>query len=242
MIGPIRLNKALAQAGIASRRKAEELIARSKVKVNGKLVKKQGVIIDPLKDIIEVSGNNISLLAEKKYYFLLNKPAGYVTTTSDPHHKKTVMNFLPKIKGLFPAGRLDKNTTGLLLITNDGELTYRLTHPKFEISKVYNAEVAGIISEPELKRIEKGVYFDGKRSVPCNAKVVKKVSNRTIVQLEIHEGRKRQVRRMFEAIGHKVLKLDRIEYGRIKKDIKIGSFRKLKDTEVKMLYNKARLK
>ena len=227
----IRLHKAIAQAGIASRRKAEKLIASGKVRVNGKIVKKQGVIVEPSRDTIEVLGGKISPFAKRKYYFLLNKPVGYVTTTKDPHHRKTVMELVPDIKGLFPVGRLDKNTTGLLLITNDGELAYRLTHPKFEIEKVYNAEVDGDIIESELKKLEKGVHIDGKRTSPCKIKI----SNKATVQLKIHEGRKRQVRRMFEAIGHRVLKLDRIEYAGIRAGIKRGACRKLRPSEIKKL-------
>lgn len=230
----IRLHKAIAQAGIASRRKAEKLIASGKVRVNGKIVKKQGVIVEPSRDTIEVLGGKISPFAKRKYYFLLNKPVGYVTTTKDPHRRKTVMELIPDIKGLFPAGRLDKNTAGLLVITNDGELAYRLTHPKFEIEKVYNAEVDGDITESELKKLEKGVYIDGKRTAPCKLKVF----NKTKVQITIHEGRKRQVRRMLETIGHKVLKLDRIEYAGIKADIKRGACRKLRAAEIKNLYEK----
>ncbi|UCH12504.1 MAG: rRNA pseudouridine synthase [Candidatus Omnitrophota bacterium] len=227
----IRLHKAIAQAGIASRRKAEKLIASGKVKVNGKIVKKQGVIVEPSRDAIEVLGGKISPFAKRKYYFLLNKPVGYVTTTKDPRRRKTVMELIPDIKGLFPVGRLDKNTTGLLLITNDGELAYRLTHPKFEIEKVYNAEVDGDITESELKKLEKGVYIDGKRTSPCKIKIL----NKAAVQLRIHEGRKRQVRRMFEAIGYRVLKLDRIEYAGIRAGIKRGACRKLRPSEIKDL-------
>jgi len=234
----IRLHKAIAQAGIASRRKAEKLIASGKVRVNGKIVKKQGVIVEPSTDTIEVLGGKIPPFAKRKYYFLLNKPVGYVTTTKDPHRRKTVMELVPDIKGLFPVGRLDKNTAGLLVITNDGELAYRLTHPKFEIEKVYNAEVNGDITESELKKLEKGVFVDGKRTSPCKIKIL----NKTTVQLNIHEGRKRQVRRMFEAIGHRVLKLDRIEYAGIKPDIKRGNFRRLKPSEVKSLYKRVGLK
>ena len=227
----IRLHKAIAQAGIASRRKAEKLIASGKVRVNGKIVKKQGVIVEPSRDTIEVLGGKISPFAKRKYYFLLNKPVGYVTTTKDPRRRKTVMELVPDIKGLFPVGRLDKNTTGLLLITNDGELAYRLTHPKFEIEKIYNAEVDGDITESELKKLEKGVYIDGKRTSPCKIKIL----NKAIVRLKIHEGRKRQVRRMFEAIGHRVLKLDRIEYAGIRAGIKRGACRKLRPSEIKRI-------
>ena len=233
----IRLHKAIAQAGIASRRKAEKLIASGKVKVNGKIVKKQGVIVEPSRDTIEVLGGKIPPFAKRKYYFLLNKPVGYVTTTKDPHRRKTVMELVPDIKGLFPVGRLDKNTTGLLLITNDGELAYRLTHPKFEIEKVYNAEVDGDITESELKKLEKGVYIDGKRTSPCKIKIL----NKATVRLKIHEGRKRQVRRMFEAIGHRALKLDRIEYAGIRAGIKRGACRKLRPSEIKDLYERVGL-
>ncbi|MFH0733008.1 MAG: pseudouridine synthase [Candidatus Omnitrophota bacterium] len=135
----MRLQKAIAQAGVASRRKAEALIGEGKVKVNGKIINTQGFIVDLSIDSIEVNGKSISIAARKKHYFLLNKPTGYVTSVSDPHNDKNVMHLIPKIKGLFPVGRLDKNTTGLLLITNDGELAHRLMHPRFNISNTYVA-------------------------------------------------------------------------------------------------------
>lgn len=240
----IRLNKAIARAGIAARRKADELIAQGRVKVNGKLIKLLGTKVDISKDAIEVSGKKLDFFKKDKHYFLLNKPAGHITSIHDPHNKKNVMQLVPMINGLFPVGRLDKNTTGLLLITNDGELAHRLTHPKFNMPKVYNAEVDGKLIDMDLKRLEKGIFLDGEKTAPCKVKTIVGAASRqrTQIQITLHQGRKRQIRRMLGKLGYNVLKLDRMEYAGIKKDIKLGGYRKLKESEIKSLYRKVGLR
>jgi 23S rRNA pseudouridine2605 synthase len=242
MMKTLRLQKIIAQAGIASRRKAESLIAQRKVKVNGKIISQQGVLVDPDKDIIEVNGKVVPSIKKDKNYLLLNKPAGYVTTVSDPHHMKTVMDLVPRVKGLFPVGRLDKNTTGLLLLTNDGELAYRLMHPKFNIYKTYHVVTAEKLDKTKINKLSNGVYFDGKKSAKCKVSIIKQDFKNTVVEIIIHEGRKRQIRRMFEVVDHRIFKLERTEYAGIKNDIKQGTCRELKKSEIDMLYNKVKLK
>jgi len=261
MTDKMRLHKAIALTGIASRRKAEILISEGRVRLNNKIVTRQGIVVDPSKDKIEVFGKKLDFKITEKIYFLLNKPKDCVTSVKDPHNKKTVMHLLPKIKGLFPVGRLDKDTTGLLLITNDGDLAYRLTHPKFNVFKVYNVTVKpettnnaqgrGGLNLPYLvdkvKLLEKGIVIDNKKTAPCKTKIAGAVpaSARTglwpqkqaTIQITIHEGRKRQVKRMFEAIGYKVLELDRVEYAGLKNDIKLGTYRELSKKEIEKLHS-----
>ena len=232
-----RLSKVIATSGIASRRKAEELIDNGFVKVNGKVVREQGVKVDS-SDIIEV--NNRILKKELKEYYLLYKPRGIVTTTNDEKGRKTVVDLIKTGKRIYPVGRLDYDTTGLLLLTNDGELTNILTHPSNNIDKVYVAKVKGLIGKVQIKSLENGVLIDGVKTSKSKARILKydKKTDSSFVELTIHEGKNHQVKKMFEAIGYEVVKLKRERYAFLTLDgLKSGEYRKLSVKEVKKLYS-----
>ena len=232
-----RLSKVIASSGIASRRKAEELIDNGLVKVNGKVVREQGVKVDT-SDIIEV--NNRILKKELKEYYLLYKPRGVVTTTSDEKGRKTVVDLISSGKRIYPVGRLDYDTTGILLLTNDGELTNILTHPSNNIDKVYVAKVKGLIGKVQIKTLESGVLIDGVKTSKSKARILKydKKTDSSFVELIIHEGKNHQVKKMFEAIGYEVVKLKRERYAFLTLDgLKSGEYRKLSVKEIKKLYS-----
>ena len=232
-----RLQKVIANSGYCSRRKAEELIINGKVKVNNILVKELGVKVND-NDIITVDGK--SLVKEKKEYILLYKPRGVVTTTSDEKNRKTVLDLIETNNRLYPVGRLDYDTTGILLLTNDGELTNILIHPKNEVEKVYIAKIEGILTGDDIKKLEKGVIIDNKKTAPCKVKV-KKVDRHnviTLVQLTIHEGKNHQVKKMFEAVGKTVIKLKREKFAFLDlSGLKPGEYRYLSIKEIKKLYS-----
>jgi len=232
-----RLQKIIAMKGYCSRRKAEELIANKKVKVNGELVTTMGYKAS-VNDFIEVEGNPLDEVEDKVYY-LLNKPRGVVTTSSDEKGRKTVVDLIDTKKRIYPVGRLDYDTTGLIILTNDGDLTNYLIHPKNNIEKVYVAKIKGIISKVELARLCKGVTIDGYKTSKAKAKILKidKKKNTSVVELIIHEGKNHQVKKMFEAIGFDVLKLKRESISFLTLDgVKPGSYRQLSIKEVKKLY------
>lgn len=230
-----RLQKVIANSGYCSRRKAEELIKNGKVMVNGKKIEELGFKVDG-NDIITVE--NKILKKENKEYILLYKPRGVVTTTSDEKGRKTVLDLIETNKRLYPVGRLDYDTSGLLLLTNDGELTNILIHPKNEIDKVYIAKINGIMNGFEIKTLEKGVLIDGKKTAPCKVKVRKKEKDSSIIELTIHEGKNHQVKKMFETIGFKVLKLKREKLAFLNlSGLEPGEYRYLSIKEVKMLYS-----
>lgn len=230
-----RLQKVITNSGYCSRRKAEELIKNGKVMVNEKKIEELGFKVDG-NDIITVE--NKILKKENKEYILLYKPRGVVTTTSDEKGRKTVLDLIETNKRLYPVGRLDYDTSGLLLLTNDGELTNILIHPKNEIDKVYIAKINGIMNGFEIKTLEKGVLIDGKKTAPCKVKVRKKEKDSSIIELTIHEGKNHQVKKMFEAIGFKVLKLKREKLAFLNlSGLKPGEYRYLSIKEVKMLYS-----
>lgn len=234
-----RLQKIIALSGYCSRRKAEELISKGKVKVNGEIINEMGYKAN-FSDFIEVEGKPLNN-SEDKVYYLLNKPRGVVTTSNDDKGRKTVIDLIKTNKRIYPVGRLDYDTTGLLILTNDGELTNFLTHPKNNIEKVYVAKIKGLITKEELARLCNGVYIDGKKSSKAKAKILKidKKSNSSIVELIIHEGRNHQVKNMFKAIGYDVLKLKRESVSFLTLDgLKSGEYRELSIKEVKMLYSK----
>lgn len=235
-MNPVRLQKILAQAGIASRREAEKIILSGRVKVNGKTVTELGIKADPEKDRIQVDGNQLSL-SEKKVYYLLNKPTGYVTTMKDPQGRSTVADLVASIEErVYPVGRLDYDTSGLLFITNDGELANALAHPKKEVDKCYEARVMGIPSLETLSRLEKGVMLDDGMTAPAKARLIKKEGAKAWIEIIIHEGRNRQVRRMLEAMGHKVIKLRRVSIGPVKLgSLAVGRLRPLTPKEVESL-------
>lgn len=232
-----RLQKVIALSGYCSRRKAEELIVQGKVRVDGNIVTELGTKVDGNSQIT-IDGK--TLTRESKEYILLYKPRGVVTTTSDDKNRKTVLDLIDTDKRLYPIGRLDYDTTGLLLLTNDGELTNLLIHPKNEIDKVYIAKIEGIMSSSDIRRLENGVLIDGYKTSKSKVKVKKidKKNNCSLVQLTIHEGKNHQVKNMFSAVGYKVLKLKREKVAFLDLNgLKPGEYRKLNIKEVKKLYS-----
>ncbi len=234
-----RLQKYLAGAGIASRRKCEELILQGQVRVNNTVVTKLGTKVDPQKDTVKVKGKLIKYKEEKHYsYILLNKPKGYLTSLSDPFSRPIVLDLLKDIKErVYPVGRLDFNSEGLLILTDDGELTHALTHPAKEVEKVYIVKVKGIPSSEKLKTLSKGVILENNyRILPCKIYLLKITNGNTILKIKIREGKKRQIRKMGEYIGHFVLKLRRTQLGPISlKGVKPGEYRYLNKEEIRSL-------
>ena len=245
--GGERLQKILSQAGIASRRLAEELIAQGRVQVNGVTVTQLGTKADPARDEIKVDGRRIRA-EQRRRYVLLNKPRGYITSRSDPQGRPTVMDLLKEVKEyVYPVGRLDYDSEGLLLLTNDGELAARLTHPRHEVEKVYEARVRGVPDAHALDRLARGVTIEGRRTAPARVRasepVVRSGGEQTIVELTIHEGRYRQVRQMFEAVGHPVVRLKRVRIGPIEDpQMPPGHWRELTPREVAKLQRAAGLR
>ena len=233
-----RLQKIIANAGVASRRKAEELILDGSVTVNGRIVRELGTKADPEEDAIKVGGKLIHL-PQKKTYIALNKPKGYITSMSDPQGRPVVIELLKGVKGkVYPAGRLDYDTEGLLLLTNDGDLAYILMHPSHEMPKTYLAKVKGIIEDKAIERLERGIRLREGITAPALVKKIKKTDANSWIEITVHEGRYRQVRRMLEEIRYPVLKLIRIRYGPIDLgDIPQGKYRHLTSQEVKKLKN-----
>ena len=234
----MRINKYIASCGIASRRKAEELILENRVKVNGKIINELSFQINEGKDKVEVDGKLIGL-EEKLVYIMLNKPEGYVTTVKDQFDRKSVIDLVKDIGArVYPIGRLDYETSGLLLLTNDGDLTYKLTHPKHEVDKTYIATVKGIPTQSEITNFEKGLYIEDYKTAPAKIKIVKKndEKNYAVCEIKIHEGRNRQVRKMCKAINHPVMNLRRKAMGKIVlKDVEGGKYRYLTNDEINYL-------
>lgn len=232
-----RLQKILSQAGVASRRASEQLIIDGRVTVNGQTMRELGTKADPSADDIRVDGRRVKL-AERHRYVLLNKPKGYVTTRSDPERRSTVMELLRGIREyIYPVGRLDYDTEGLLILTNDGDLAARLTHPRHEVPRVYEVEVAGVPDDHDIARISKGVIIDGRRTEPARVELGPgHHTTHATLRITISEGRNRQVRRMFDSIGHPVDHLRRISIGPIKDPrLKVGYWRELMPDEVAAL-------
>ena len=233
----MRLNKYIAQAGIASRRKADELIANGNVKINGNTVREMGTIVSE-EDEVYVNGRKIKA-ASKFVYIMLNKPKGYITSLDDDKNRPIVSELIGDIEErLFPIGRLDYNTSGMLLMTNDGELAYKLTHPKHHIFKTYRARVSGYLSIEKVARLKKGIDIGGFVTSPAKVEVIKQGERSAIVQIQIYEGKNRQVRKMFSAVGNKVVELERIGIGELKLGhLKEGHYRKLSKGEIDYLKN-----
>jgi 23S rRNA pseudouridine2605 synthase/16S rRNA pseudouridine516 synthase len=231
-----RLQKYLARAGIDSRRRCEELILQGYVRVNNSVITKLGIKINPQKDIIEVKGKLVKFIEKKKYtYILLNKPKGFITSLHDPYNRPTILELLKDIKErIYPIGRLDFNSEGLLILTDDGELTYALTHPSKEIEKTYIVKVKGVPSLKKLNILSKGIILENNYKIlPCNIHMLKTISDNAILKIKLREGKKRQIRRMFEYIGHPVLKLRRIQIDSIRlKGVKSGEYRHLNKQEI----------
>lgn len=234
-----RLQKILSQAGIASRRASEQLMIDGRVTVNGGTARELGTKADPSRDDIRVDGRRIRM-PERHRYLLLNKPRGYVTTRSDPHRRPTVMDLLRGVREyVYPVGRLDFESEGLLILTNDGELAALLTHPRHGVARVYEVQVLGSPDGHDVERLARGVTIDGRLTRPADVQTVpsnRQPSNRSILRITVREGRNRQVRKMFEAIGHPVDQLRRIAIGPLKDSrLKLGHWRELSTDEVKLL-------
>jgi 23S rRNA pseudouridine2605 synthase len=240
----VRLQKILSGAGVASRRAAETLMREGRVSVNGTTILDLGAKADPDRDEIRVDGSRIKG-RERPRYLLLNKPRGFVTTRSDPQGRATVLSLLQGVREyVYPVGRLDYDSEGLLILTNDGELAARLTHPKHEVERVYEARVSGVPDAKALARLARGVIIDGHKTAPAKARLVSVIPNarrdHAIVELIIHEGRNRQVRKMCEAVGHRVLALRRTRIGPIAdRKLPPGGYRDLSPREVTALRHAA---
>lgn len=231
----IRLQKIIADMGIASRRKAEELILEGRVTVNGQIAR-LGMKADPERDHIKVDGK-LLIRPEPKVYYLLNKPSGVVTTLYDPQGRPTVKEFIKRIPyRIYPVGRLDYHSEGLLLLTNDGELAHAILHPSKDIPKTYVVKVKGHVEEEKLDRLRRGIRLEEGITKPARVKIIRFSENNSWVEITIYEGRKRQVRRMFEKIGHPVIKLKRIAINGLKLgSLRPGELRQLSSEEIRLL-------
>jgi 23S rRNA pseudouridine2605 synthase len=232
----IRLNKYIAQAGIASRRRADELIAYGKVRINGKVVRELGTMVMP-GDKVDVSGTPIAPIADVAY-LVVHKPPGVMTTMRDPQGRRTIAELIPKkMPRVVPVGRLDYDTAGVLLMTNDGELANRLLHPRYGVEKVYRVTIEGRLAAEDVKRLHDGVALDrGEQAAGAKVRVVSVRAGFSVLDLTVHEGRNRQVRRMFEALGHPVRDLVRLRFGPISLgDLPLGHTRSLTEKELAAL-------
>jgi len=236
---PERLQKVLAKAGVASRRGAEEIIRQGKVKVDGKVVTEMGTKVDPDIQVIECNGIRLEA-PEKKVYILLHKPAGYLSTVDDPQGRPIVTDLLKNIKErVYPVGRLDLDTEGALLLTNDGELAQKILHPSHEVNKTYVVKVKGQPDKKNLDLLSKGIVLEGRKTWPAHIEVLKTETQSTAIRITIHEGRKRQVRKMFDAIGHSVMELKRTAYGQLKLGkLGPGKYRFLTLEDIKSIFVK----
>ena len=233
-----RLQKFIANQGICSRRKAEEYITSGRIKVNGNVIMELGTKIDPNKDIIEVDGKKISNISGKKVYILLNKPIGYVTTTRDQFNRNTVLDLVNIKEKVLPVGRLDMYTSGAIILSNDGDFIYKITHPKYEVEKTYNVTLKGQVTDEEIEQLRNGVQIENYVTGKAKVKILRidKENDLSRVEIIIHEGKNREVRKMCEAIGRKVLALHRTKIGNISvKDLRLGTWRYLKPNEIKSL-------
>ncbi len=231
----IRLNRYLAMCEVASRRKCDELISQGLVKVNGNVVTRMGARIEPDKDEVEFKGEKV-VPRENNIYILLNKPLRTITSTKDESRRKTVVDIVRLEERIFPVGRLDYNTTGALLLTNDGDMSYFLSHPKFEVSKKYRVMLNDRIRPIDLYHFRNGIDLDGRKTAPCRVEELRIIDNCSYLDIELHEGRNRQIRRMFSALGYKIRELHRIEYAGLNvQNLKAGEWRRLTSREVKML-------
>ncbi len=231
----MRLNKYIARAGIASRRRADELTANGNVKINGSVMKEPGYDVMP-GDMVEVNGKAVTA-AEKKVYILLNKPEGYITTAKDEKGRATVMDLVRDIpERIFPVGRLDNDTSGLLIMTNDGDMANALLHPSHEVGKVYRVTAEGVLSPGKIAKLQRGVDIGGFVTSRAKVELIRQKGKIAEAEIEIHEGKNRQVRKMFAAAGCRVLKLKRISMGDVRLGrLKEGQYRKLTEKEIRYL-------
>ncbi|WP_455484367.1 pseudouridine synthase [Eubacterium sp.] len=237
----VRLQKFMAEQGVASRRKSEDLIRAGKVKVNGH-VAEIGMKINPRKDLVTVGKQKLTNVKNRKMvYIMLNKPRGYVTTVSDELGRKTVMDLLPNFGcRIYPVGRLDKDSEGLLLLTNDGSFTNCMTHPSHEYAKVYRVTVRPAVNDEILFNLRNGIEIDGRKTAPCEVTVLTEEENRVVLEFILHEGRNRQIRKMCESQGLEVARLKRISIGPIKLGmLKQGDYKELSEQDVKKLLRSA---
>ena len=232
----VRINKFLSEAGAASRREADRLIVEGRVQVNGRVVDELGSKVDDEKDIVQVDGRRVRNTPAPRY-ILLNKPKGYLVTLKDPFGRRTVLELLPRaMSRVFPVGRLDLDSEGLLLLTNDGDLSYRLMHPKFGVTKAYVAKVEGRPDKEALEKLKRGVVVSGKRTAPAMVALLSHSPKSSWLRLELREGRKREVREMCRAVGHDVLELKRVEFaGLTLGALRPGEWRELLPAEVRRL-------
>ena len=233
----IRLQKHLSACGVASRRKAEELIEQGKVRVNGRIAT-LGDKVDPKRDKVQVRGKTVVPVTQK-VYIMLHKPRGYVTTLSDEFDRKNVADLVKDVGvKVFPVGRLDRDSEGLLIMTNDGELANIITHPSSHVNKTYRVTVGGAVDDDQIKRLCEGVVIDGKKTLPCDVFVVERREDRTVMSFIIQEGRNRQIRKMCATVGLDVLRLKRVEIAGVKLGgLKPGSWRELNERELTRLEN-----
>lgn len=232
----MRLQKYLASCGVASRRAAEKMITEGRISVNGIVVTELGTQVDENAETVQVDGETVRPEAEK-HYIAYNKPVGEVTTASDPEGRDTVMDrFRDYPVRLFPVGRLDYDSEGLLLLTNDGDLMNRLLHPSFEIKKSYLTRVSNFVTDEEIRSLRKGVMIDGRLTSPAEVRMIRHDAFSTELLVTIHEGRNRQVRKMIEAVGHQVVRLKRVRFGPVELgDLPSGMWRKLTEAEIAKL-------
>jgi pseudouridine synthase len=237
----VRLNKFLAHAGVCSRREADRLIEEGRVRVNGRIVEGLGLKVDPSRDRVDVRGRPVRAGDERPVYILLNKPAGRVVTVKDPFGRPTVMDLLPKGGArVYPVGRLDAASEGVLLLTNDGETAARLTHPRYGVGKVYRVTVEGEPSEEDLERLRRGIFLEGRKTAPAHVRVLQRRARRAVLQVEIREGRKREIRKMFDILGCPVSRLVRVEFaGLTVEGLRAGQWRALKEKEINALRRRA---
>jgi 23S rRNA pseudouridine2605 synthase len=231
----IRLNKYLSQAGIASRRSCDDLIMAGMIKVNGEVIDQVGVSIDEKTDRVEYQGKPVSL-PDEYIYIILNKPKGIMTTARDQYERKTVLDLIPLNKRIYPVGRLDSDTSGLLLVTNDGMMTHALIHPRYKIPKKYHVMLDKKLKPISKYTFEHGLELDGQKTAPCKLQEIRIIDNASFVEVELHEGRNRQIRRMFELLGYRVQRLERISFGPlILTGLRRGEWRYLTRREISML-------
>ena len=233
----IRLQKHLSVCGVASRRKAEELIEAGKVRVNGR-VATLGDKVDPKRDKVTVRGKTVVAVTQK-VYIMLHKPRGYVTTMSDEFDRKNVSDLVKDVGvKVFPVGRLDRDSEGLLIMTNDGELANQITHPSSHVNKTYRVTVGGAVSDEQIDKLASGIVIDGKKTLPCDVFVIERREDRTVLSFIIQEGRNRQIRKMCDAVGLEVLRLKRVEIAGVKLGgLKVGAWRELNEREMTRLEN-----
>lgn len=231
----VRLQKYLADSGVASRREGERLIQAGRVEVNGRVVTALGTRVDPERDVVRLDGRRVQG-GGRRVYYLLHKPKGFITSASDPEGRPTVLELLQGVRErIFPVGRLDWNSEGLLILTNDGDLTFRLTHPVNHVPKVYRVKVKGAVTGADLEALRRGVFLEGRRTLPAHVERVSGQAN-TWLEVTLHEGRRNQLRRMFDRLGHRVQKLKRIAIGPIRdRALKPGEWRRLTPEEIRRL-------